>query len=171
VGVIVATLAMVRDAPAMPPQRGDQMLLSARGPFRLSAAPVEIPLHGDFSLPAKVTALTPGERIYLVLRELSADEQPGVVYRIYLGGVAEAKKEDQGRLLGTVNFFNAVPLRDAKPGARAGSTRSIDVTEVLRKLRAASNLREPVTVTIQPSGAPVATAKPMIGRVELVVSH
>jgi tyrosinase len=169
--IFLIPLLLVAETFAKPDQSGDKLMLSAHGPFRLGAAPIEIPLRGDSSLRAAVAELGPTERIYLVLSELSADEQPGVVFRIYLTGTADAKKEDKGQLLGTVNFFNTVPLKAAKPGARAGSTRSIDVTEILRNLSIANRLREPVIMTIRPSGAPVASSKPVIGRVELVVSH
>jgi hypothetical protein len=148
----------------------DESIFSAEGPFRLSAGPVEIRLHGAFALSTTVSALAPGERIYLVLRKLSADQQPGVVFSIYLGSAVEAKEDDR-RFLGTVNFFNAVPLKGEKPGARPGSTRSIDVTAALKKLGAASLLTESATLTIEPSSPPAVTAKPVIGRAELVVSR
>jgi hypothetical protein len=169
--IFLIPLLLAVESFAKPDQSGDKLLLSAHGPFRLSAAPIEIPLRGDSSLRAAVAELGPTERIYLVLSELSADEQPGVVFRIYATGAADAKKEDKDRLFGTINFFNAVPLKAAKPGARPGSTRSIDVTEILKNLSIANRLKEPMILTIQPSGIPRASSNPVIGHVELVVSH
>jgi hypothetical protein len=179
---LAAAMALAPECLGMPQGTnsapGEQVLLSASGPFKLGAGPVDIPLHAAQGVPGgsfsgKIAALAPGESMYLVLRGLSAAAQPGVVYNIYVGAAratqSDTNSQPQGRA-GTLNFFNVVPLKGAKAARAAQSTRSIDVTEVLKKLQASGLLGAQLIVTVWPSGSPVAAAKPAIGRVDLVVS-
>lgn len=178
-------LALALQSLGMPPPAHNpspRVLLSAPGPIQLGAGPVEIFLHpaaqgaSGSSLSARIAALAPGERVYLVLRGLSAQAQPGVVYHIYIyigvpgAAPANATSQPQGRLAGTLNFFNVVPLKGATMDRASQSTRSIDVTQVLKDLQSSRGLGDQLRVTVWPSGSPVPAAKPAIGQLDLVVS-
>ena len=119
------------------------------------------------SLGSRLDKLEPGRRIYLVLKNLSTTEQPGVLYHLYLDLPAGAKPgKNDPRYAGSLNFFDV-----ANPGAPRSdrpSVRSYDITDIARSLRARHLLSDQPTITISPAGTPAVEAKPMIGEVELV---
>ncbi|MBV9783458.1 MAG: hypothetical protein JO264_06525 [Acidisphaera sp.] len=133
-----------------------QTLLAASDPVELGAAPVRVALSGPASLPS-------GRQVYLVLHDLRATAQPGVVYDVYLGlpATGAAPGPADPRYVGTINFFAA------GPPANAGRTVSYEVTRMLRRLQAEGALRSGISATIAPEGVPEA-AGATIGRIELV---
>jgi hypothetical protein len=146
-------------------------LVSSTGSVELASGPVSVtlsaPIQQGNKLASRLGSLAPEERIYLVLRDMATQEQPGVLYHIYLdlpaGSGAPAK--DDPHYVGVLNFYNA--RAEASPGV----FRSFEVTELLRNLQKQGLLSDQTTVTIIPSrsGALNTNAKPVIGRVELVV--
>jgi len=143
-------------------------------PVELGSGPVNIPLALAGEQPRigdLLRALGPGQRIYLSLRGLSVQEQPGVVYLLYLdlpGGPGAGK--DDPHYVGTLNFFNAAKLNE--PPAQPNKNdffRSYDITDLLINLQKANILSDPTTLTITPSREPLANAKPTIGRIEMLV--
>lgn len=121
------------------------MTLASAGPVTLGAAPVRVRL----AAPADgLRRLRGDQAVFLVLRGLTADKPPEVLYRVTLG--------DQP--VGDVNFYAAVGRKD-------GSViRSFDVTAHVRRLAS-----DAVDVSLTPSGTPAAGANAVIGRVELAV--
>jgi tyrosinase len=145
------------------------------GPIALGSGPVRVTLTdsealGRHGLAAHVTSLAPGRHIYLVLRELHAEEQPGVLFHVYLDLAEGAKPgKNDAHHVGALNFFGATQLRDAeKANAGERAFRSYDITALARKLQAQKLLSEQTTVTILPGAAPAANAHAQIGRIEVV---
>ncbi|MEN3331856.1 MAG: hypothetical protein V7641_1221 [Blastocatellia bacterium] len=122
------------------------------------------------TLAARIKALSPDRRIYLVVRGLSAVKQPGVFFNLYfnLPPNTPPQKNDP-HYIGAINFFNAVKYgRSKAPGPNNPAFFSFDVTAILQDLQARRLLSDQATVTIDPVGAPSGAAKPMIGQVVLV---
>ena len=127
------------------------------------------------ALGARVEQLPDTSRMYLLLKNLKASAQPGVLYHVYLdlpSGTSPAAAA--GHYVGTINFFDAVPLPDHEGHAAAAAPAdtakivSFDVTDVAQRLRAEGRLSDTPNVTIVPDKAPVAQAKPVIGEIEIV---
>lgn len=151
---------------------GDSVLFAkAEGPFRLGESAVRIPVNPVSAAPpeggllaSRLSALKSGRSIYLVIRELSAELQPGILYHVYLDLPAGAKPvRDDPHYVGLLNFFNS-----SYGGPRSDFFFSYDITSVARKLRARKVLAGRTTITVIPAGAPQAGTAPAIGRVELL---
>jgi outer membrane protein OmpA-like peptidoglycan-associated protein/subtilisin family serine protease len=107
-------------------------------------------------------------RTYLVMRNIRADAQPGVVYHVYLSLPAGAAGQAaQQHYVGPLSFFDAVPMPD-HGGHFIGKTRRFDVTAITRRLRAAGQLGDEPSVTIAPAGQPPSAAQPVIGEISFV---
>ena len=151
---------------------------AAGGPFALGNSPVEIPLSmtaatgtTDKTLAAHLKTLRKEQRIYLLLQDLSAAEQPGILYNIYLNLPSDAKPaRNDSRQIGTLNFYNVIKVGGFN-AADSGATafRSYDITALAMKLQTQKLLNNRTTITITPSGTPEAGAQAMVGRVELVI--
>lgn len=147
-------------------------LVTSTGSVALAGGPVSVTLSAPPSqqgtnLASRLGSLAPGERIYLVLHDMATQEQPGVLYHIYLdlpAGTGAPAKDDP-HYVGVLNFYNA--QAEASPAV----FRSFEVTDLLRNLQKQGLLSDQTTVTIIPSRGGVlnTNAKPVIGRVELAV--
>ena len=141
--------------------------IASAGPIELETVPRKISLPAEKPLASWLETLGPGQHLYLVLRGLRADEQPNVLYHLYLGPGTE-----EARYIGTFNFYDAIPIRDDNEKETAPPSsgfNSYDITEVAKALRGRGMLSEPTTVTIQAGGAPVPGARPVIGKIELIL--
>ena len=147
------------------------------GPVRvkLSTPPSAAAAAPTAALGARVEQLPDTSRIYLLVKNLKASAQPGVLYHVYLdlpSGTSPAAAA--GHYVGTINFFDAVPLPDHEGHAAAAAPAdtakivSFDVTDVAQRLRAEGRLSDTPNVTIVPDRAPAAQAKPVIGEIEIV---
>lgn len=110
--------------------------------------------------PPPVAAATPppapSQHIYLVIRNLQARAQPGVLYAVYLNvGTGAAKNSAR---LGTINFFDA-----GMAGMVSQKFASFDVTGIINGNVSAKE----IAVTIAPVGAPATDAQPVIGDISL----
>jgi tyrosinase len=152
------------------PQRRAAVL---SGPVLLRAQPVRINLEpsgaaavlGD-DIINRVRTLRADRRLYLVLRNLQTQIQPGVVYQVYLELPAVASAgAARNFLVGTINFFGA----EAHEHGAAVQNRffSFDITQLARTLVARSRLSANPSVTIAPAGQPAADASPVIGEITL----
>ncbi len=113
--------------------------------------------------------MTRKQRIYLVLRDLRAAEQPGVLYRLYLNLPPDSQPEkDDPHYVGSLNFYSAVPPESNSSGPEGGLFRSYDLTTLLRNLQQREPLGDRTTITIIPSRVPATNAKASIGRIEIV---
>jgi hypothetical protein len=155
-GLIVSTPAILH-RPAIP-----TVLASADGPFVLdSGRPLTITLHALRSGPGdRPAAGKPEERRVLLLRGVTANRQPGILFQIYLGTAAvEGLTERDPRFVGTFNAFRA--RASAPPAGSADEIfESWDVTSVFSRVRT-------LALLIVPMGTPEADARVTIRRVEL----
>jgi hypothetical protein len=155
-----------------------KILAKNAAPVTLGAGPVAAPLAPTGkSLATQLDALPPGRSLYLVVRGLTATEQPGVTYSVYLDLPPGAKPAgDDPRKVGILDFFNARPpgapnAPDAESPVNRDTEKlffSFDITPAVRALRQRGQLADRTTLTLIPDGAPVSAAKAVIGHLELV---
>jgi hypothetical protein len=159
--LVVGALAISEHAP--------NTLARAEGPIQLSSNPVWVPLRD----PQSGAALTldtlrdrSGDRIILVLRDLSAEAQPGSNFAVHIGTAqaADASNTDAG-YVGRFSFYNEINAGSLKA---APTSRSYDVTGALQRLLTSAAGGEAVGVTIRPERRPDANARATIGAIELV---
>ena len=117
-----------------------------------------------------VPAPKPGQKVFVVLSDLSTDLQPGVIYRVYLeaprkGGAPEPFQ------IGTLSFFHAMGGGMGAMGGMkmAARSRSFDITALADSLEKQGRLEASPAVTFVPVGSPVAAAQPVIGSVSLAI--
>lgn len=140
----------------------------------LTAAPVRVPLASGLpsvaavNMATRLQSLPANRRLLLVLDSLVAEQQPGIVYEVYFDLPASAPiSPNSPNFVGTMNFFAAAPMPGMNmPAPRR--TRSFDITRTGRALAAQGRLSAEPSVTISPEGAPAETARPIVGRIEVV---
>lgn len=163
--LLAAVVAIVIAVPgcADAPRREARGAMNEK-PVTLGAKPVRLTLKSA-ALSSKVDALRSGNRLFLVIRGLHADRQPGVTFDVYLDLPAAATPaQRESHYAGNIHFFNAVIGNRGNPRAAAFT---LDITELARTLRSRGLLRNATTITIEPSeGAPSGT--PVIDHIELV---
>jgi tyrosinase len=170
--VVVAGLAAITTGVhAMAAEPLETLATSAANPVALGAGPLAVTLAAAAnvaSLSARVATVRQNRKMYLVAKGLGTNEQPGVVYQIYLAlpqGVAP--KPDGPYYVGSLNFFNATS-GGAEPARPDPRFYSFDVTDLLKDLQSRKSLGDTVTVTIVPADKPRASARPMIAEIALV---
>ncbi len=182
IGVLKYTYDRFEPAPpGFSPQKGTMpdtstLLAVVRGRVALGAKPVRGRLEPTAvgaapptSIAARVAALAPNRRVYLVVRGRRADVAPGVLYQVYLDLPENAASADAAaHLVGTINFFDAVkhPGHDA-PASTARFV-SFDITDVAKALHAKQQLTDAPTVTVVPLGDPADGANASVEEVTLV---
>lgn len=153
------------------------LLAKVAGPITLGAAPVSANLQSAqpgaaFQFPRQVKSLLPEKKLYLLMRNLSAEMQPGVIYHAYLDLPAGTiPQKDDPHHIGMLNFFGAMHHRAPPSPSMSQLTPrfiSMDVTPVARRLQSEGTLSQQPSVTIVPVGKPAQTAKPLIGEIALV---
>lgn len=155
-GLLIAAIALVPvvpgcGAPAARAARSNKPMETK--PIVLGAAPV----RATVALPKK--ASTSGRRLYLVIRGLRVDADPGVIYHVYLDLPAGAKPAtNDPRHVGTINFYGVPP--GSSPDR---AFFSFDITDAARKLKS----RKDTTVTFVPGGPAAPGAKVTIARLEV----
>jgi hypothetical protein len=119
-------------------------------------------------LSVRLREMAPDRRFFLILDQLRADKQPGVLYAVFLDlPETETSSPDQAHFAGVLNFYSAT--KGAHLGG--GPSESFEVTLLLRDLAARKKLRRPTVITIIPQGRPEPGATPSIERVELIETH
>ena len=94
---------------------------------------------------------------------LYAPTQTGVIFRLYFG-LREGVTPDANHAVGTINFFNVVPL----VGGKVRPDRPVDFN-VTRQLRGVlGEGAAGLTVTVVPEGEVTTGSNPVIGRLELL---
>jgi tyrosinase len=159
-------------------QNRKRVAMAKATPVRLGPQAVTVPLEAlpeqegtpPTLLPARVRALAPGKRLFLVIKNLQTEVQPGVVYELFLD-LPQGATKDQSRAhyVGALNFFHAMPAGHGH-GRPAGPERftSFDITDLARRLQTRGVLAEQPRLTITPAGTPADDAKPVIGEITLV---
>ncbi len=139
------------------------------GLFNLKAARPPAPA-APAPAPAPPPPLTPapraGQKVFLVLSNLSTDIQPGVIYEIYLEAPAKGGGS-QAYPIGALSFFSA--MRAMSGMSMASRARSFDITALASTLAAQGRLEASPAITFVPVGKPAALAQPLIGSVSLAI--
>jgi tyrosinase len=139
-------------------------LALGRGPVRLELE--HSATNKNRLLVDELKALGTERSLYLVLKDLQTNAQPGVLYDVYLDLPASGStNEATDNYVGTINFFNA---DHTHTGAASQQFYSFDVTDLARKLQSKGGVPEKPSVTIAPAGEPAGQAKPVVGDVSLV---
>ncbi len=173
--VAAMTIAIAWGRPLSPRVSRDNNVASVTvaqtsDPVRLLKGTVWVPLRQ----PGFDTRLTPevlrsilnGQHLRLVLKDISADAQPGSAFNVYLGlAQAAAPAKDDSHYVGRFSFYNEINAGALKA---TPSVRTYDITPLVKRLLASGTLGDPVGVTIAPERTPDANANPTIGRIEIV---
>jgi hypothetical protein len=131
--------------------------------IRLASEPVVVVLDG----PAASRLSAASSHVFLRIKDLRAQKQPGVLFHIYLDLPAGAHpRKDDPRYVGTFNFFNAAMGTEPPPGS--SQALAFDLRPVVQELRAKGMLSKQTTITILPVGVCEAESRPSIGRLELI---
>jgi tyrosinase len=169
--MIAGIAAIATGINAMAAGSFETLATSASRPVALGAGPVAVtlaPASGSTApLSARVATVRQDRKVYLVVKGLGTNEQPEVIYQVYLGlppGVAP--KPDGLHYVGSLNFFNAP--KSGSGAAQDPRFYSFDVTDLLKTLQSNKSLGDTATVTIVPADRPRDNAKPMIGEIALV---
>jgi tyrosinase len=152
---------------------------AASRPISLSSEPIRVSLHMAAPVGAARTpsfaehlqALKPDRKLYIEFKGLKAQEQPGVIYNVYLDLPPNPTADDlKSHYIGAVNFFDKLPMANAKPGEHVGGSRSaiLPLAPVAKTLLAGKQLLDKPVVTIKPLGTPNDAAAPTIDEVRVV---
>ena len=153
-----------------PESQQERVIAVAAGPLSLGGEQTRVSLKGvsDVAPASRLKSLA-GRRVYLVIGELNAAEQPGVPYQVFFdlptGAQADTNSPNN---VGVITFFNAVRLEGSVPDSKDPRFFSFDITEIVRRLNSKNLLTEDTSVTIKPGGTPNAAAKARIGRIEII---
>ena len=153
-----------------------QVIAENEGPIPLSSAVTRLTLKptaiGNLKnhLISRLDQMSGDRRIYVVVEDLRASDQPGVLFWLYLDLPANQKPigNKSEHVVGSLNFYNA-PGDDAAGSAiKDARFFSYDITDTLKKLRAQQRLSDETTLTIIASGTPAANSNPRVGRIRVV---
>lgn len=147
-----------------------KMVAKSRGPIALKREGVRValePATGETrksSLAARIGKLRHNRRLYLIIKDLHAENPPDVIYQVYLNLPKDKKTgRQESHIVGTVNFYAS------QYGApRSDFFFSYDVTDTLKNLLARKLLSEPLIVTIIPAAQPAAGSVPTVGQIQLI---
>ncbi len=140
-------------------------------PAKARLLPPPGPGAGLSDLAARVRNLSGNRRLYLVIKKLSAQAAPGTHFDVFLelpgdvtGSAAEANK------IGSIHFFDAVAHAGHAPAAANANQKffSFDITDLAKRLAAAGRLTATPELTIAPADEVNATARPVVGEIELI---
>ncbi len=131
----------------------------------LSKGQVHVPLNALRPITETLQSLAPDQKVYLILRDLRADAQPGAVFNLYLDRSPGTlpPSPDRSRYVGTLNFYAAAPP------ASGGHQVSFEVTSQLAALRVRGEILATIGVTVATESTPAPGSRPTIGSIELVV--
>ncbi|MEK6303182.1 MAG: tyrosinase family protein [Acidobacteriota bacterium] len=118
----------------------------------------------------RVRRIKAGRHLYVVIKNLKADLDPGVLYHVYLElPSTTSPKRGGANFVGTIHFFDAVG-HDHSSASSDDPEKffSFDVTALAKRLLAAKKLGETPSLTIAPAGEPASDAKPVVGDISFV---
>jgi hypothetical protein len=136
--------------------------------FELIAPETRVALHWDSrALSAetlKSLAGSDSNALFLLVYDHFAEMPPGVLYHLYFDLPSNAKPgKDDIHYVGSLNFYGRISVAGG-----GNSFVSYDVTALIKSLAESSMLTPMTTLSILPSGSPLPSATPRIGRIELV---
>jgi len=170
--LVCSGMLVSRPAQSMESPRETVLAASTRA-IELTATPVRVKLvsgknDAHTNLGQIVQSLSPSRSLYLEVAGLQAVKQPGTLFHLYLDLPQHvAPKPGNAWHIGSINFYNAVPGPDA-PKDKPESPTTIDIADVLRKLRSSQKLTSDSTITIMATHPPEAGSKPMIGHLAII---
>jgi tyrosinase len=140
-------------------------------PVRANLAAPPSTAAGLQDLPTIVRNLGPNRRLFLVIRNLNAQAPPGTLFDVFLelpegasGSAAESNK------IGSIHFFDAVP--HGGHGAAAANAEqkffSFDITDLAKRLVNEGRFTATPVLTIAPADQVEATARPVVGEIQLI---
>jgi hypothetical protein len=141
---------------------------------QLTAKPVRVKLvpgkkAGNTSPDETLQSLPDSRGVYLELTGLSAVKQPGTLFHLYLDLPEDVEpKPGNAWHIGSINFYNAVPVPDA-PKNKSALPITLDLTAVVRNLRSAQKLTPGSTITVMATRPPEAGSKAAIGHMALIL--
>jgi hypothetical protein len=147
-----------------------KIIAKSRAPVALKPEGVQVVLEPAtsearrISLAGLIGKLRNNRRLYLVIRDLRAENPPESIYQVYLNLPRDNKIDsDKIHNVGSINFY----------ASQSGASRSdfffsYDVTDALKTLLARKLLAEPLTVTIIPAGEPSVGSVPTVGQIQLI---
>jgi tyrosinase len=134
----------------------------------LAGAPAAAPSE---AFAQRLSKVPPEHKVFVVLKGLSSEVQPGVLYDVYLQlPQGTAPKEGGGYRIGTLSFFDTGHGDHTAVGAGAEAKFvSFDVTALVATLAGKKMLdTRKLNLTFAPVGQPAAAAKPVIGEISIV---
>jgi tyrosinase len=142
----------------------------------LGTQPVRVSLRAAAGVPApsapplagRLAALPETHRLYLLIKNLYAENPVQAIYRVYLDLPEGAPLGDplNSHYVGSINFFDSAGHE--QHAMHAAKPYSFDITEVAANLAAMNLLKTEHTVTIVPSGEPSDDAKAVVGDISIV---
>ncbi|HSX64898.1 MAG TPA: tyrosinase family protein [Pseudoxanthomonas sp.] len=150
-----------RSATGAAPSRTPTIIARSSEAVTIGSKPVQVTLVPN----GRIAEADASQRYFLLLRNLQASSQPGVVYHIYLTpGIAPPEKSNY---VGSLTFFGATSGQGGHSpptGSVVEPLYSFDVTDLLSAINDWGPI-ELVKVTIVPNGNPA--SHPTIGAIEL----
>jgi tyrosinase len=149
-----------------------QRLAATTSPVELGVGPIAIKLKrepGTESVPlrARLQSLNPAQHIYLVLRGLRANTQPGVLYHVYIDFADQPAPDLRtAQPVGVFNFFGSAHSEISHESDPRFL--SFEITSLTKGVLQKGHLNGQPNVTISPSNGPLPEAKPVIGELSLV---
>jgi tyrosinase len=143
---------------------------------QLGGQPVSVNLQAPPSAAAglgdlvqMVRNLGPTRRLFLVLRNLSAVDQPGALFNIFLGlpNNAIATPTDAHKI-GSIHFFDAIGHGRGATAASPQKFFSFDITDLAKRLAGEGLLTTTPRLTIAPSNELETNARPVVGEIILI---
>jgi len=147
----------------------------APGPVTLGTQPVRVTLQpppggaAPVNITERVKALPEAARLSIILRNISSEVHPNVIYNVFLNLPASAAPQaESASRIGQLSFFDLVPHEGHAP--QVGRFFRFDITTSVKALAAKNALGDGLSLTIAPRGEAAANAKPVIGEI-VVVRH
>ncbi len=134
---------------------------AAKPPPVMAMAPAPAPP------PPSIPAPKPGQKVFLVLSNLTTDVQPGVLYQIYLEAPGGRGGAAQPFAIGSLNFFSAMGGMGGM--SMSNKSRSYDITDLADQLASQGRLEANPAVSFVPVGKPASQAQPLIDSVSLAI--
>lgn len=147
----------------------------APGAVTLGTQPVRVALQpppggaAPVNIVERVKAMPETARLSVILRNISSEVHPNVIYNVYLNLPASAAPQaESANRIGQISFFDLVSHEGH--AAQPGRFLRFDVTTTVKALATKNALGDGLSLTIAPRGQAAANAKPVIGEI-VVVRH
>ena len=115
---------------------------------------------------AQISNAVETRNVFLVLKDVQALQDPGVIYQVYLNvAPGSVPAPDDSGYVGTLNFFS---IHGEHAGHGGGPVLAFSASDALRKLESQGRNVSAPTVTLVPEGDFAPAAEPRIGSISLV---